>query len=76
MLMDNKKMMDVGKDAVVLTGLMGGIGWAVKKATKTVVIVDPTGGYMNYLKFAGVVAGSLLSKPMVEKWLKEYKITS
>ena len=60
---DNKLVKTI-LDAATLTGLAAGIGWIVRKVAKENFTSDPSSNIMNYVKFTGVMAGSI--------WLKNY----
>ena len=57
-------------DAATLTGIVAGIGWVAKKATKENLTSDPSSNVMNYVKFTAVMTGSIALK----KYLEDQKI--
>ena len=55
------------EDAAILTSLVAGVGWVGKKVLKENLTGDPASSVMNYVKMAGVVAGSMVLKDYLEK---------
>ena len=68
--MSDNKLVKTVIEAVTLTGLTAGIGWAAKKAMKENFTSDPNSSFMNYMKFTAVMAGSIALK----KYLEDQKI--
>ena len=68
--MSDNKLVKTITDVTVLTGLVAGIGWIVKKVVKENFTSDPSSNAMNYVKFAAVMAGSIALK----QYLKDQKI--
>ena len=68
--MTDNKLVKTILDAVTLTGIAAGIGWAAKKVAKENFTSDPSSSAMNYVKFTAVMAGSIALK----KYLEDQKI--
>ena len=70
--MSDNKLVKTITDAVVLTGLVAGIGWITKKVVKENFTSDPSSNAMNYVKFTAVMAGSIALKQYLEdqKWIQ------
>ena len=70
--MSDNKLVKTITDAVVLTGLVAGIGWITKKVVKENFTSDPSSNAMNYVKFTAVMAGSIVLKQYLEdqKWIQ------
>jgi len=68
--MSDNKLVKTVIEAATLTGLAAGIGWAAKKVVKENFTSDPSSSPMNYVKFTGIVAGSIALK----KYLQDQKI--
>ena len=68
--MSDNKLVKTVIEAATLTGLAAGIGWAAKKVVKENFTSDPSSSPMNYVKFSGIMAGSIALK----KYLEEQKI--
>ena len=66
----NNKLVQTIIDAATLTGIVAGIGWIARKATKENFTPDPSSNVMNYVKFTAVMAASIASK----KYLEDQKI--
>ena len=64
--MSDNKLVKAITSAATLTGLVAGIGWLAKKATKENFTADPSAGMMNYVKFTAVMAGSIALKQYLE----------
>jgi len=64
--MSDNKVAKTVIDAPTITGLAAGIGWAAKKVVKENFTSDPSSSFMNYVKFTGVVAGSIALKGYLE----------
>jgi len=62
---DNKLVKTI-TDAVVLTGLVAGIGWIARKAVKENFTSDPSSNAMNFVKFTAALAGSSALKQYLE----------
>ena len=62
---DNKLVKSI-LDAATITGLVAGIGWIGKKATKENFTADPSANVMNYVKLTAVMAGSIALKKYLE----------
>ena len=69
--MSDNKLVKTFMDAATLTGLAAGIGWIAKKApVKESFTNDPSGSFVNYVKFTAVIAGSIALK----RYLEDQKI--
>ena len=68
-LADNKLVKTI-LDAATLTGLAAGIGWIARKIAKENFTADPSSNATSYVKFTGVMAGSIAMK----EWLQGRKI--
>ena len=68
--MSYNKLVKTILDAATLTGLSAGIGRIVRKVTKENFTADPSSKVMNYVKFTGVMSGSISLK----NWLQGEKI--
>ena len=64
--MSDNKLVKFVIDAATLTGLVAGIGWAAKKVVKENFTSDPSSSFINYMKFTGVMAGSIALKEYLE----------
>ena len=53
-------------EAATLTGIVAGIGWVAKKATKENFTSDPSSNVMNYAKFTAAMAASIALKQYLE----------
>jgi len=62
---DNKLVKTI-TDAAVLTGLVAGIGWIVRKVAKENFTADPSSNAMNYVKFTAAMAGGIALKQYLE----------
>jgi len=62
----NNKLVKTAIDAVTITGIAVGIGWAAKKVVKENFTSDPSSSEMNYFKFTAVMAGSIALKEYLE----------
>ena len=71
---DNKVVKSLLALSQGLAGLarksLAGIGWIGKKVIKENLTSDPSASAMNYVKFTGVMAGSIALK----KYLEDQKI--
>ena len=59
---EENKLVKTVTDAAVLMGLAAGVGWIGKKILKENFLGDPSSSAMNYMKFTGVLAGSMALK--------------
>ena len=59
---EENKLVKTVTDAAVLMGLAAGVGWIGKKILKENFLGDPSSSVMNYMKFTGVLAGSMALK--------------
>ena len=64
--MSDNKLVKTIMDAAVLTGLVAGIGWGLKRVAKENFTADPSSIAMNYVQFAGVMAGNIALKQYLE----------
>ena len=63
---EENKLVKVITDAAVLMGITAGIGFVAKKMLKENFLGDPSSNVMNYVKFTGVLAGSMALKTYLE----------
>ena len=68
--MSDNKLVKTILDAATLTALAAGIGLIVRKVAKENFTADPSSNVVNYVKFTGVMAGSIWLK----NWLQGEKI--
>ena len=64
--MSDNKLLKTVIEAVTLTGLAAGIGWAAKMVVKENFTSDPSSSAMNYVKFSVVMAGSVALRQYLE----------
>ena len=64
--MSDNKLVKIVIDAATLTVLAAGMGWAAKKVMKENFASDPSSSFINYMKFTGVMAGSIALKEYLE----------
>ena len=63
---DQNKLVKMVTDSAVLVGLSAGVGYLAKKILKENFLGDPSSNVMNYVKFTGVLAGSMALKTYLE----------
>ena len=63
---EENKLIKTVTDAAVLMGITAGVGFVAKKMLKKNFLGDPSSNVMNYVKFTGVLAGSMLLKTYLE----------
>ena len=59
---EENKLVKTITDATTVIGIAAGIGYVAKKILKENFLEDPSSSVMNYVKFIGVVAGSMALK--------------
>ena len=65
--MSDNKLVKTVMEAATLTGLTSAIGVVSKKVLKENVTADPSASIMNYVKFTGVMTGSVALRDYLEK---------
>ena len=63
---EQNKLVKMVTDSAVLVGLSAGVGYLAKKILKENFLGDPSSNVMNYVKFTGVLAGSMALKTYLE----------
>ena len=63
---EQNKLVKMVTDSAVLVGLSAGVGYLAKKILKENFLGDPSSNVMNYVKFTGVLAGSMALKTHLE----------
>ena len=63
---EQNKLVKMVTDSAVLVGLTAGVGYLAKKILKENFLGDPSSNVMNYAKFTGVLAGSMVLKTYLE----------
>ena len=63
---EQNKLVKMVTDSAVLVGLSAGVGYLAKKILKENFLGDPSSNVMNYVKFIGVLAGSMALKTYLE----------
>ena len=63
---EQNKLVKMVADSAVLVGLSAGVGYFAKKILKENFLGDPSSNVMNYVKFTGVLAGSMALKTYLE----------
>ena len=64
--MSENKLVKTLADAGTLMALVAGVGYIGKKALKENYLGDPSSSVMNYLKFTGVLTGSMFLKTYLD----------
>ena len=64
--MSDNKLVKSLVDALTLTGVVAGIGWATKTVFKMSFTADPSNSFENFGKFTVVMAGSVALKKYLE----------
>jgi len=64
--MSDNKLVKTVTDSAVLMGLAAGVGYLGKKVLKENFLSDPSSSIMNYVKWTGVIAGSIALKSYLE----------
>ena len=64
--MSENKLVKTLADAGTLMALVAGVGYIGKKALKENFLGDPSSSVMNYLKFTGVLTGSMFLKTYLD----------
>ena len=64
---EENKVVKIVTDSAVLVGLCAGVGYLAKKLLKENFLGDPSSNVINYVKFTGVLAGSMGLKTYLEK---------
>ena len=68
---EENKLFKTLTDAAVLMTLTAGVGYVGKKIMKENFLGDPSSSVMNFVKFTGVLAGSMTLKTYSED--KKYR---
>ena len=63
---EQNKLVKMVTDSAVLVGITAGVGYLAKKILKENFLGDPSSNVMNYVKFTGVLAGSMALKTYLE----------
>ena len=63
---EENKLIKIATNAAVLMALVTGVGYVGKKVLKENFLGNPSSNLMNYLKFTGVLAGSMELKTYLE----------
>ena len=63
---EQSKIVETVTEAAVLVGLASAIGWVGKKVLKEQLTGDPSASFMNYGKWAAVLAGSIYLKDYLQ----------
>jgi len=65
--MSDNKLVKTVMEAATLTSLTSAIGLVSKKVLKENVTADPSASMMNYVKFTGVMSGSVALRDYLVK---------
>ena len=63
---EQNKLVKMVTDSAVLVGLSAAVGYLAKKILNEHFLGDPSSNVMNYAKFTGVLAGSMVLKTYLE----------
>ena len=64
---EQNKLVTTVTDSTVIVSITNGVGYLVKKLLREDFLEDPSSRVMNFVKFTGIVAGSMVLKGYLEK---------